>query len=234
MATPHVLSVEHLTVAHEGETVIDDVSLRIDSGRVHGLLGEPGAGKTTLLDAIFGFVRAESGAMTLDGTQLQPEDVGYLPADLYFYPGITAREYLRTICMNSSNDDVLRDTERALARLTDRDAGAQNAFCTFDIAAWAGLFDVPLDDVADGCPANVQRKLGILGVLALARPVLLLDEPTGALDVETSQLLGKLLRVLADSGRTVLVTSRSLQALNTMCDVVHVLAEGKVEAGSPA
>jgi len=99
MATPHVLSVEHLTVAHEGETVIDDVSLRIDSGRVHGLLGEPGAGKTTLLDAIFGFVRAESGAMTLDGTQLQPEDVGYLPADLYFYPGITAREYLRTVCM---------------------------------------------------------------------------------------------------------------------------------------
>lgn len=228
--TPHVLSVEHLTVAHEGETVLDDLSLRVHAGRVHGVAGPPGAGKTTLLDAIFGFVRADRGVVTLDGTQLRPEDVGYLPTDLYFYPGITGRDYLRTICMNSTNGDMLRDTAEALAHLTERDAGPQAAFRTFDIDAWARLFDVPLDDAADGCAADVQRKLGILGVLALARPVLLLDEPTAALDRATSQLLGRLLRQLAGSGRTVLVTSRSLKAL-VMCDVVHVLANGRIEAG---
>jgi ABC-type multidrug transport system ATPase subunit len=232
-AMPHVLSIEHLTVAHEGETVLDDLSLRIDAGRVHGIVGEPGAGKTTLLDAIFGFVRVERGAVTLDGTLLRPEDIGYLPADLYFYPGTTGREYLRTICMNSTNGDVLRDTARALARLTERDVDAQNAFRTFDIDAWARLFGVPLDDAADGGSADVQRKLGILGVLALARPVLLLDEPTGTLDVETSQLLGRVLRLLADSGRTVVVTSHSREALNAMCDAVHVLADGRIEAGPP-
>jgi len=231
---PHVLSVEHLIVAHDGHTVLDDLSLRVGAGRVHGIAGEPGAGKTTLLDAIFGFVPAEQGVVTFDDTPLRPEDVGYLPTDLYFYPGITGRDYLRTICMNSTNGDVLRYTAEVLARLTGRDGESQAAFRTFDIDGWARLFDVSLDAAADGSAADVQRKLGILGVLALARPVMLLDEPTAELDSATSQLLGRLLRLLADRGRTVVVTSRSLTALNVMCDVVHVLADGRIQAGPSA
>jgi ABC-2 type transport system ATP-binding protein len=232
--TPASLAIEHLTVTRGDARVIDDLNLRLDSGVVHGVLGRAGSGRTTLLDAIFGFVPSDSGTITLDGNPLRPEDVGYLPAELYFYPGISGRDYIRTICMSRAGNAILRDTDAALVLLASENAGARSMFAGFDVEGWGRLFELPLERAADTYAADVQRKLGVVGVLALGRPVLLFDDLTDALDAASADLLGRLLKVLAGNGRTILVTSRFAHALHSMCDTVHLLDCGVVVADPSA
>ena len=106
-----------------------------------------------------------------------------------------------------------------------------------DVDAWARALDLPIDDLVADYSAGMRRKLALAGVLALARPVLVLDEPQNALDLESNQLLGELLRAYAagavPGGAVVLVTSHVLEALATACDRVHLLDAG-VMGGSYA
>jgi ABC-2 type transport system ATP-binding protein len=226
--TRSLLAIQHLTVSRGGARVIDDLNLRLDGGVVHGVLGRAGSGKTALLDAIFGFIPSDAGTITLDGNPLRQEDVGYLPSELYFYPGISGRDYLRTICMSRPGNAILRDTDAALLLLAPDNAGARSIFADFDVEGWGRLFVLPLERAADTYAADMQRKLAVAGVLALGRPVLLLDEPADTLDAAGADLLGRLLKILSGNGRTILVTSRFAHALHAMCDTVHLLDHGAV------
>lgn len=199
-----MLRIERLTV-HRGRTeVLCGVSLAVAAGRVHGLVGRNGAGKTTLLDAVFGLVRPTAGEVCFGDRPIRAADVAYMPADTYFYPRITGREYLGIFA-------------------------ARNP--AFDVAAWSDVFDVPLDQFVDDCSSGTQQKLALLGVLSLDRQVVMLDEPMNGLDMASNEVLMRLLRMLAEAGKTVLVTSHVLETLTATCDEIHVL-DGGVIAGS--
>lgn len=202
-----MLAVENLDVRYAATPVLRELNLALAPGLVHGLVGRNGAGKTTLLDAIYGFVRPHSGTIRFHGRPVLPDDVGYLPAELTFYRRITGREYLRIF-------------------------HARNR--TFDVAAWCGIFDLPLDRFVDEYSTGMKKKLALLGVLRLDRPVLVLDEPNNGLDLESNQLLGQLLRVWAERGRTVLVTSHVLESLTRTCDAIHLLGNGAIEGSYDA
>lgn len=232
-----MLSIEHLTIVYERAPVLNDLSVAIEAGQIHGLVGRNGAGKTTLLDAIYGFVRPRTGSITFNGVPLRRVDVGYLPTELHFYPRVTGREHLQVFCVNRHEDrlnpNAAIGTGSGNTRSTTRSTTRSNARGHrpgFDADAWADIFDLPLDRFVDAYSSGMRRKLAIIGVLALGRPVLVMDEPANGLDVEANQLLGKLLRVLAECGRTVLVTSHVLEALTAMCDRVHVLSDGRIAA----
>jgi ABC-2 type transport system ATP-binding protein len=195
------LSVERLAVGYGSRLVLSELDLVLSGGTVHGLVGRNGAGKTTLLETLAGFLRPRSGSVTLDGRAPTRRDVGYLPMETYFYPRITGREYLG-----------LFRGERA----------------RFDADAWASLFDLPLDAFVDGYSAGMAKKLALIGVLSLGRPVLLLDEPANGLDLESNLVLGALLRELASAGHAVLVTSHVLESLTAVCDEIHLLEGGRV------
>lgn len=204
---PAGLAVAALAVRRGGTDVLRGVDLVVPRGAVHGLVGRNGSGKTTLLDALFGFAPAHAGGATLDGHPLRPADVGYFPADTYLYPRITGREYLAVY-------DAAPGARRAGAR------------------EWARVLDLPLDHLVDTYSAGMRRKLALAGVLALRRPVLVLDEPQNALDVESNALVAHLLRAYAadgaPGGAAVLVTSHVLEALAAACDRAHLLEDGRV------
>jgi ABC-2 type transport system ATP-binding protein len=200
------LALRGVRAGYAGTPVLESVDLAFAPGLVHGLVGRNGAGKTTLLDVIAGFLPPMAGAVTMHGRPLGSEDVAYLPTELHFYPRITGREYLA----------VFR--------------AAPPSASPFDADGWAAVFDVPLDRHVDAYSAGMRRKLALLGALALDRPVLLLDEPANALDIEANQLLGRVLRSLAARGRTVIVTSHVLESLTATCDRVHLLARGVIHA----
>lgn len=207
-----MLSIERLTVAYDaGAPVLNGLELHVPAGQVHGLVGRNGAGKTTLLAAIYGFIPGDDGTIRVRGEPPSPRSMAYLPTENHFYPMITGREYLW----------VFDDGKRA-------EAGR-----AFDVDGWAELLELPLDRYVDAYSTGMKKKLALLGVLALDRPLLLLDEPMNHLDLESNLLLGRLLRALADAGRAILVTSHVLESLTGACDAIHVLDRGGLAHSVP-
>jgi ABC-2 type transport system ATP-binding protein len=198
-----MLSIERLVVRRGAVEVLRGADLALEPGRVHGLVGRNGAGKTTLLDALYGFLAPAAGTVSFDGRPALPTDIGYLTTENFFYPRITGREYL----------------------------GLFAARHAFDVEGWGTLFELPLDRFVDAYSTGMKKKLALLGVLSLGRPVLALDEPFNGLDLETNRLLARLLRMLAAEGRTVLLTSHVLESLTSTCHRIHLLDAGRI-AGS--
>ena len=189
-----------------GRRVLDGLALSLAPAQVHGLVGRNGAGKTTLLEVVAGYLRPQGGEARWNGRPLVRDDLAYLATRHAFYPRITGREYLRVVAQRAP---------------------------TFDADGWARVLDLPLDHFTETYSTGMRRKLALLGVLALDRPLLLLDEPFNGLDVESNQVVARVARALADEGRTVLLTSHVLESLTSSCDVVHLLSDGRI-AGSYA
>ena len=199
-----MLALSGVSAGYDEAEVLHSLDLILSPGMLHGLAGPNGSGKTTLLDVIAGFHPLTQGAVTIGGRPLHPDDVGYLPTELEFFPRITGREYLGVFAASRP-----RETPE------------------FDADGWATVFTLPLDRLVDDYSAGMRRKLALLGVLSLSRPVMLLDEPGNTLDLEANYLLGRLLRAEADQGRVVIVTSHVVEAF-AGCDRVHHLAEGRI------
>jgi ABC-2 type transport system ATP-binding protein len=196
-----MLSIDSLQVRYGDMAVLSGLSLQLEPGQVHGLMGRNGEGKTTLLDAIFGLVHLSAGSIHFRGAPIRSCDVGYLQTQNFFYPKITGREYLRIF---------------------------QSRQPAFDVEAWSQILDVPLDRFVERYSKGMQKKLAFLGILSLGRPVLMLDEPFNGLDLETNHLMGRLLPMVAETGKTVLLTSHILESLTRSCDRIHLLAGGAV------
>lgn len=196
-----MIAAEGLVVRYGTTPVLTGLDLVLEEGRVHGLVGRNGAGKTTLLETLYGFVRPSAGRVLFRGAPLRRSHVGYLPAAELFYPRLTGREYLA----------VFRSSAPG-----------------FDVEGWNRVFDLPLGRLVETYSLGMRKKLALLGVLSLGRPVLVLDEPYNGLDLESNQLLAHLLRTLAEGGTTVLVTSHVLGSLTHGCDAIHLLAGGRI------
>lgn len=201
------LSIESLTVLRGDRRVLEECTLTLRLGRVHAVVGHNGAGKTTLFDTLFGFLAPLGGNVRLGARALEQSDVAYLPTVLELYPGLTGRETLTLF------------GHGALAPVTLRQATA---------------LDVPIDDVIDSYSYGTRRKLALVGVLSLRRPVLLLDEPFEALDVVSRRIVRHLLRHASEQGQTVIFSAHELESLASFCDTVSLLQNGAVQGQYPA
>lgn len=194
------LTIENLGIRRGDLDVIRDCDHVFGAGAVHGVVGHNGAGKTTLFETMFGFLVPASGAILLDGRPLARADVAYLPADLRLYDGITGEELLRCFSGSSGLPELARSYARAL--------------------------DVPLGSLIDAYSFGTHRKLGLVAVATLDRPVLLLDEPFEALDVVSRRVVRHILRAEADRGRIVIYSAHELEALPSFSDRVSLLRGG--------
>ena len=195
---------------------LDQVTLEIPRGVVFGLVGENGAGKTTLIKHILGLLRAESGSVRVFGMDpvKQPEEV------------------LKRIGYLSENRDLpnwMRVGELLLftqAFFPDWDpAYAEELRNTFDLDPTAKV----------GTLSRGQRaQMGLLLALAHRPDLLLLDEPSSGLDaVVRRDILGAVIRTVADEGRTVLFSSHLLDEVEYVADHVAFLHEGKLAWNGP-
>ena len=201
------LFIESLTVLRGGRRVLDACTLTLPPGQVHAVVGHNGAGKTTLFETLFGFLAPQSGHVRLGARALPQSDVAYLPTALELYHGLTGREVLVLFGRGPLGADALRQ---------------------------ATALDVPVDDVIDSYSYGTRRKLSLVGVLSLRRPVLLLDEPFEGLDVVSRRIVRHLLRRVAEQGRTVIFSAHELDSLASFCDTVSLLQSGSVQGQYPA
>ena len=199
-----MLEVRNLRKAFGRHVVLRDVSLTLQPGTIHGLVGANGAGKTTLINCLYGLEIDLMGTIRdSDGRALR-EHTGLLPYEPYFYPRLTGREYLE-FCLQARGRPLI------------------------DFAGWNQLLELPLDQYADEYSAGMRKKLALLALLVQQFDYLILDEPFNGLDLEANLLLKEILRRLRDRGTGILLTSHILGALTETADEITVLVGGRVQ-----
>jgi len=212
---PGQILVEHLTKAYPGFNAVDDLSFRVEPGRVTGFLGPNGAGKTTTLRMLLGLVAPTSGSATIGGHAYVdlPDPITVVGAVLEAssaHRGRTGRNHLRSICIAAG---------LPLARADE-------------LLELVGLGSAG-DRLFRGYSLGMKQRLGIATAMLGDPQVLILDEPTNGLDPEGIKWMRGLLRGLASEGRTILVSSHLLTEMQTLADDVVILAKGRLVRQGP-
>lgn len=211
---PGAVEVRSLTKKFGSFVAVDDLSLRVEPGRITGFLGPNGAGKTTTLRMILGLVRPSSGEALIGGRHYvdlpRPlHEVGAALEATSFHPGRSGRDHLRVLAAAAGIPDRRVDE---LLELTGIPAAARKR---------AGEYSM-----------GMRQRLGLAAALLGDPRVLILDEPANGLDPEGIRWLRGLLRHLADQGKTVLVSSHLLQEVDQTVDDVVIINNGRlVRAG---
>ncbi len=218
----------HLVVrklhAHYGRVcALHDVSFQLPCGRMIALVGGNGAGKTTLMKAIVGLVAATTGEVFWQDRPVQQgiPEIAYLPQrqDVDWRFPLTVRglvemgRYARLGALRSmqkKDDTAVGEALSAmqLVKLADRQIGALSG--------------------------GQQQRAFIARALAQEAHVLLLDEPFSGLDHPSTQMLGELLRALAEHGRLVIASHHDLNSLEELFDEVLLLNRRLIRRGTPA
>ena len=194
---------------------VDDVSISVPQGAIHGLLGPNGAGKTTTLKMLLGLVRPTAGTFAVFGVDSRSRagraHLGFLPEQPYFPPQLSAAQAMRLYARLSGVP------EREIATRTG------------ELLEQVGLEGQQRTLLAAFSRGMLQR-LGIAQAI-LSRPsVVILDEPASGLDPLGQRDVRNLMLKLRDEGATVLLSSHQLSEVEAVCDRVSIMSRGCVAA----
>jgi sodium transport system ATP-binding protein len=217
-----LIEAAHLSKHFGPVAAVRDLSFTARDGCITGLLGPNGAGKSTTLRMLYAVLRPDSGDALIDGESVVRAPLaalrrlGVLPHGAGVYPNLTARE-------NVEYFGALHGLERAAAR-----ARTAELIELLDLRACA-------DRRARGFSQGERVKTALARALVHSPRNLVLDEPTGGLDVMAVRALRRLLVQLRAAGHCVLFSSHVMQEVSALCDEVVVIAHGTVVArGTPA
>ncbi|MFK7771597.1 MAG: ATP-binding cassette domain-containing protein [Saprospiraceae bacterium] len=197
-----MLEIKNLAVSYGKNEVLKNVNLTFASGMIHGVLGINGAGKSTLFNTIYGFKKPNAGSAQFQNRTIQNGDIGFMETSCYFYPLMTGFEYLKLL-------------------------GIQNQ--DFDINKWNELFELPLHEYVENYSTGMKKKLAFIGVIAMERPILILDEPFNGVDIESNEKLLQLLIRLKSTNKIIIIASHIIESLTRICDRINLLENGMIK-----
>lgn len=209
-----------MTMRFGGFTALDDVSIKVQAGSFHALLGENGAGKSTLVKCVMGFYRPTAGEILVDDREVSiasPRDAAALGLGMVYQhftlvPSLTGAENL---VISRGNVPGIIDWKKERQQLAEFMEGMP--------------FKLPLDVPVRELAAGEKQKLEIAKQLYLERNFLVLDEPTSVLTPGEAQDVLGLLRDMTRSGwLTVLMISHKFHEVTAFADDVSVLRKGKL------
>jgi ABC-2 type transport system ATP-binding protein len=209
--SPPVIEIHRLSRQFGATKALDEISLTISRGGVFGLIGGNGAGKTTLIKHLLGMLRAQTGTVRIFGLDPVQNPVGTLGRIGY---------------LSEDRDLPLWMTVGQLMRYT------QSFFPTWEEAYAEELremFDLDEKAIIRTLSRGQKARAGLLVALAHRPELLVLDEPSSGLDpVVRRDILGAIIRTIADEGRTVLFSSHLLDEVERVADQVAIIHHGKL------
>ena len=216
--SPTLVEVDHVTKSF-GPTkhALNDITFSVPAGQICGLLGPNGAGKTTLFRLLMGILKATSGALRIDTLDCFEDRVavkrliGFLPDEPVFYSYLSGIEVLE-LSAAMHGLDVFTTMQRlapTIARLRLAD----------DITNYAEEYS-----------RGMKKKLGLLLAILHQPRLLVLDEPTNGLDVESTHLFYDLISDLASQGTTVLFSTHLMDHVTRLCSHAVIMNEGRLIA----
>ena len=209
----NIIETENLTKRYGGVPVVRSVSLAVPEGSVYGFMGPNGAGKSTTMKMLLGLVKKSSGSIRLMGQEMGAENrlsllrqTGSLIESPSCYGHLTARENLRIVAQLKGVEET--DIERVL-RVVHLEAEKTRRVKAFS--------------------QGMRQRLGIAQALLGSPRLLILDEPTNALDPEGIREMRELIRSLPHTaGATVLVSSHLLSEMELFVDHVGIIDHGRL------
>ncbi len=198
-----MLELNQLSVSYGKKEVVKNLNVQFRSTSINGILGVNGAGKSTLFNTIYGIKKSINGTITLEGNPIQKSDIAYLQTENYFYPLMKGREYLQIIAPEKNFDK------------------------------WNDIFQLPLEEFVEDYSTGMKKKIAFMGLILLDRPVYILDEPFNGVDIQSNEVLIRIIDALKKKGKYILVSSHILSSLLQMSDQIFHLQDGKFEVEIP-
>ncbi len=213
------LSLEHLHFSYVPEQkVLSDLSLTVKKGEMIGIFGENGSGKSTLLKLIMGFYQAQKGSVQINRNDFTSYRLGALRNKIAYVSQQTRlfnTSLIENICL-SKDPSVIADTIAYLDQI---------GFGAF-VSKIPGRYQAQIRENGNNLSGGQKQFIAFIRALCLQPDVLLLDEPTAAMDLETEHYVLELLKAYKPNGIVILVTHRLRPA--KISDRIYVLENGSV------
>jgi osmoprotectant transport system ATP-binding protein len=202
-----MIALRHVSKTFDGRVALDDVSLTVEAGATHVLLGSTGSGKSTILKIILGLVRPDAGDVRVEPAA----PIGYVVQEGALFPHLT----------------VARNATLP-ARAAGWSAEAQAARLQV-LTTLVGLEPPLLDRYPDQLSGGQRQRVSLLRALMLDPPVLLLDEPLGALDpIARAELQAHLVALIGELARTVVIVTHDVREAFVFGAAITLLSRGRV------
>ncbi len=233
MATP-VLEMQNVEKNFGGVRAIDNFSVMLEPGKIHGLIGPNGAGKTTIFNNITGIYAPDSGKIIFNGTDITgsaPHRVAQLGIGRTFQNIrlFSNLSVLSNVVIASNLDATynLADAMFKTKKYKEREKHLEEK--AMDLLEVVGLAD-KANEQASSLPYGHQRKLEIARAMALDPKLLLLDEPAAGMNSTEKVELTEMIRKIRDAGITILLVEHDMKLVMRVTDRIAVLNFGKMIA----
>ena len=199
---------------HRGELrAVDGVSFVVSPGEIVALLGPNGAGKTTTMRMLAGLLAPDDGECSLAGRppERARELLGFLPADSGLYHRLTPREVLRIF--------------GRLSGLAEQELGRRIDYLS-ERVGMAGFMDTRIAKLSTG----MRQRVAVARCLVHDPPILIMDEPTKGLDVESARAVEDFILEMRENGKAILVSTHIMEEAEFLADRVVVITRGRISA----
>ncbi|MBQ2981612.1 MAG: ATP-binding cassette domain-containing protein [Lachnospiraceae bacterium] len=209
-----MIYVKDLSLKIKNETILSDINLHIEKGKITGLVGRNGCGKTMLMKCITGFVKPTSGEVVFNEKRISedidfPKDTGIIIETPSFIPYYSGRKNLLELA--SLNKKIgKKEIDKVLEKV--------------------GLYEAR-NKMVRKYSLGMRQRLGIAQALMEEPETLILDEPMNGLDNDCVEMIRKILSQLKEEGKTILLVSHNKEDIRILCDEIYEMDKGKICKG---
>lgn len=202
-----IIQLKNISKSFGENKALKNIDLEIEKGTILGFLGPNGAGKTTTIGIILGLLRADMGSVLINkenpwNNVKAIQDVGYIPADTYFYDDWTGQDYFNLLIKLGFSKDLIK------------------SYCK--------MFEFNPKAKINTLSTGNKQKLSIILALAKNPQILIMDEPTRGLDPILQNKFYEEIQKLNKTGVTVLVSSHNLSEIENICKEVCLIRKGEI------
>jgi branched-chain amino acid transport system ATP-binding protein len=234
------LEIDQLTMKFGGLVAVDSVSISIEKGEIHGLIGPNGSGKTTIFNVLSGYYKPSGGKITFEGRQISGLPAHQITAagfartfqNMRLFKSMTVLENLLVAMGYHAKVGMFREIFDPVAVHREEQQFVGKAMELLDLLE-VGEF---ANELATSLPYGHQRRVEMARALATDPKVVLLDEPAAGLNEVETEDLRKMLMKIRDLGVTIFLVEHDMKLVMEICEMISVLDYGKkiAEGTGPA
>ncbi len=212
-----MIRLTQLTKKFANFTAVNAIDLHVPPGELFGFLGPNGAGKTTSLRMIAGILKPTAGTVMIGGVDISQDPIaaksklGFIPDRPFIYEKLTGSEFLRFVAgLYGQQGPKVEHRARELLAL-------------FDLEEWR-------DELVESYSHGMRQKLIVSGAFVHRPEVIVVDEPHVGLDPKSIKILRDLFREYVRRGHTIMMSTHTLEAAESLCDRIAIMNGGKIIA----